>query len=402
MTKQKGIYIFLISLLMVTTNVFTGKSADLETPDISAKKDSLKSGKKKKSDKNFRFSILGGPGYTPDYGLVIGGSTLFTFRMNRSDTLQKRSVTPIAFALTAGGFNFVSRPQLFFKDDRFRIFGQFLYKNNKDNFYGVGYNTNETYVRGKETSAYTSSEIQINPQFLFRIKNSNFFAGPFLDITYSEMKKPSVGVIDNPSYIAQGGDSTGYFNFSSGLGLSVSYDTRDMPANTYHGLYLDFKTAFYNKILGSQTNFYQLNLDYRQYLPVGKRRTLAWSVQSRNMLGNVPLTRLVLTGSPFDLRGYYLGQYRDKTSHIAIAEYRHMINTPCDTRWQRLINRLGFAAWTGVGFMGPKITKIEGVLPNFGLGLRVEVQPRMNFRLDVGYNPINKQTLIYFNMTEAF
>ena len=41
-------------------------------------------------------------------------------------------------------------------------------------------------------------------------------------------------------------------------------------------------------------------------------------------------------------------------------------------------------------------------LPNYGVGLRIEVQPRMNVRLDLGKNTVNNQTLFYFNMTEAF
>ena len=36
--------------------------------------------------------------------------------------------------------------------------------------------------------------------------------------------------------------------------------------------------------------------------------------------------------------------------------------------------------------MGPTMGKIEGVLPNAGVGLRIEVQPRMNVRLDFGRN----------------
>ena len=42
------------------------------------------------------------------------------------------------------------------------------------------------------------------------------------------------------------------------------------------------------------------------------------------------------------------------------------------------------------------------VLPNYGVGLRIEVQPRMNVRLDLGKNTVNNQMLFYFNMTEAF
>ncbi len=86
--------------------------------------------------------------YTPDFGAVLGGSALMTFRMNPSDTTQLRSVVPMAIAfMFNGGINLFSKPQLFFKGDHFRIFGKFSYKNTEENFYGIGYNTNKDYVR---------------------------------------------------------------------------------------------------------------------------------------------------------------------------------------------------------------------------------------------------------------
>ena len=38
-------------------------------------------------------------------------------------------------------------------------------------------------------------------------------------------------------------------------------------------------------------------------------------------VGNVPFTELPSFGSPFDLRGYYWGKYRDKTMAYGILEY---------------------------------------------------------------------------------
>lgn len=46
----------------------------------------------RRASRNMRFSILGGPSYSPDFGLVIGGSALFTFRMDKSDLEVPRSV----------------------------------------------------------------------------------------------------------------------------------------------------------------------------------------------------------------------------------------------------------------------------------------------------------------------
>ena len=78
--------------------------------------------RRKVAKRNIHYNILGGPSYTPDFGALIGGSALVTFRMNPSDTLQKRSVLPMAVAVMfEGGLNLMVKPQLFFKNDKFRI-----------------------------------------------------------------------------------------------------------------------------------------------------------------------------------------------------------------------------------------------------------------------------------------
>lgn len=362
--------------------------------------------RQKVARRNFHYNILGGPSFSPDFGVLVGGSALMTFRINPKDTTMRRSVVPAALAfMFKGGLNIFVKPQLFFKDDRFRIFGQFSYKNTQENFYGVGYDTNKNYIRSDTTSQYRYSGIQINPWFMFRIGDSNFFAGPQIDITYDHITEPAKYMVEQPDYQRAGGTAEGYKNFSSGIGFLVTYDTRDIPANPYKGLYFDFRGLMYQKFLGSNTNFYHLEFDYRQYLSVGKRRVLAWTVQSKHTMGkdkDIPLNKYVLSGTPFDLRGYYMGQYRDKSNHLVIAEYRHMFNTDNSNWIKKILSRLGFVAWGGCGFMGPNPVKVEGILPNAGVGLRIEVQPRMNVRLDLGRDFTNRQNLFYFNMTEAF
>ena len=356
------------------------------------------------ANRNFHYNILGGPSFSPDFGFLVGGSALMTFRMNPKDTTMRRSVLPFAMAfIFKGGLNIMVKPQLFFKNDKFRIFGQFSYKNTQENFYGVGYSTNKHYERSDSTSQYRYSGIQINPWFLFRIKETDWFIGPQIDLNYDKISNPAKHLVEQEDYKNAGGTENGYENFSSGLGFLITYDTRDIPANPYKGLYFDIRGLLYQKWLGSDTDFYRFELDYRQYKSLGERKVLAWTVQTKNVFGkNIPLNKYVLSGTPFDLRGYYMGQYRDKSSHIALVEYRQMFNTDQSNWLKRIIHHLGFVAWGGAGFMGPNPGKIEGVLPNAGLGLRIEVQPRMNVRLDFGRNFINKQNLFYFNMTEAF
>ena len=394
-------FIFICLACLITYTGFAQESPQDTIVKTPLKKKELRH--RQISQRNFHYNILGGPSYTPDFGVLIGGSALMTFRMNPEDTTMRRSVIPASMAfIFSGGLNVQVKPQLFFKDDRFRIFGQFTYKNTQENFYGVGYDTNKNYVRSDTTSQYRYSGIQINPWFLFRIKETDFFIGPQIDINYDHITDPAKYLVGQKDYKAAGGTADGYKNFSSGIGFLATYDTRDVPANPYKGIYLDFRGMMYEKFLGSDTEFYRLELDYRQYKSVGQRKVLAWTVQSKHVFGDVPLNKYILTGTPFDLRGYYMGQYRDKSAHIALVEYRQMFNTDRSNWIKKVINRLGFVAWGGCGFMGPTPGKVEGVLPNAGLGLRIEVQPRMNVRLDLGRDFTNGQNLFYFNMTEAF
>ena len=252
---------------------------------------------------------------------------------------------------------------------------------------------------------YTSSTIQVNPILLFKLGKSDFFIGPMLDYNYEKINNPGIDVYSDPLYKKHGGTEDGMRITTVGAGGVLSYDTRDVAANAYRGLYFELKGTYYNKKIGSEYNFADVQLDYRQYLKLpmlGERRVLAWNVISKNVFGDVPFTRYSRIGNPFDLRGYYLGQYRNKSTLIAMAEYRHMFNFGNDTKSQRFWSRFGLAAWGGTGLMGEDLVSLDRIFPNFGAGLRVELQPRMNFRVDVGYSPIDKQTLLYFNMTEAF
>ncbi len=362
-----------------------------------------------KESKNFRFSILGGPGYSPDYGFLVGGSTLMTFNLPSMEGISdRRSVLPVSFALSFGselGYSIVTRPQFYIKQDNIRITGEFQYSYLPSNYYGVGFSQNKYTQRGSATTLYMSSLININPIILFRLSQSDWFVGPTLSLQRDKITDPSSGVAADEEYISLGGTESGLVIINNGLGVSLSYDSRDVAANAYRGIYFDVKGLGYGDYFGGDNRYMLFNVDFRQYVQLSKSkvgRTLAYSIYSRNIFGDAPFTRLSTVGSPFDLRGYYEGQYRDKSAHVAMVEYRHKFFVEPVDFWSKIANRLGFVVWMGVGALGSSPFEIEGFLPNYGAGLRIEVQPRMNFRVDVGRSPIEKQTLVYLNMTEAF
>ena len=82
------------------TGIFA--SDTLSTPSSNIKKKH----QKKSAERNLHYNILGGPSFSPDFGLLVGGSALMTFRMNPQDTTMRRSVLPVAMAfMFKGGLN---------------------------------------------------------------------------------------------------------------------------------------------------------------------------------------------------------------------------------------------------------------------------------------------------------
>ncbi len=100
-------------------------------------------------------------------------------------------------------------------------------------------------------------------------------------------------------------------------------------------------------------------------------------------------------GTPFDLRGYIWGQYRDESMVIFLSEYRHQFY-----KKNGKLSAHGLVGWVGVGSLGDRVRNFEDWLPCVGIGYRIQVQPRMNIRLDFGIG--RESNGFYLNFNEAF
>ena len=160
--------------------------------------------------------------------------------------------------------------------------------------------------------------------------------------------------------------------------------------------------TIYGKYLGGDFNYEMIELEYRQFKQVFKRRsTLAWTAKTQIGMDNIPYTELPNFGNPFDLRGYLWGKYRDKSMAYGIVEYRHMFMSQEAYARGAFWSKWGAVAWVGTGTLGKTPADWNKWKLNYGVGLRIQLQPRKNFRLDIGKEPGQKWG-IYMNMTEAF
>jgi hypothetical protein len=81
-----------------------------------------------------------------------------------------------------------------------------------------------------------------------------------------------------------------------------------------------------------------------------------------------------------------------------MAEYRYQFSNADGT-----LKKSGVVGWIGGGSIfgvGNTEETNNKILPNFGIGYRLELQPRMNLRVDMGFG---RETMgIYVNFNEAF
>ena len=351
-----------------------------------------------RAHKNIWWSVLGGPSYTPEASFGVGGAVLASFRMNKQDTISQRSFLPAGLNLSINGTIVVAGAgTFFFNENRFRIYMNYGYRNEPSHYYGKGFEKAENLERGDSTTRFHRSYFQLYPRFVWEVR-PHFYLGGLFDLNYTKVSDVNPVMEEDP-YFQQ--FKRKYFNV--GIGGLIQYDTRDDVATPTRGMLLGANFKLFGKDWGGAYNYEIIELEYRQFKNVFRpRSTLAWIAKSQIGLGDIPFTELPTFGSPFDLRGYYMGKYRDKSMAYGIVEYRHMFGSPAKYKSGNFWAKCGFVAWVGTGTIGETPFDWNKWKLNFGAGLRFQMQPGKNFRLDVGKEPGQPGMQVYMNMTEAF
>lgn len=351
-----------------------------------------------RAHKNIWWSVLGGPSYTPEASFGVGGAVLASFRMNKNDTISQRSFLPAGLNLSLNGTVVVAGAgTFFFNENKFRIYASYGYRNEPAHYYGKGYDGPAHIERGDSTTRYHRSYFQLYPRFVWEVR-PHLYVGGLFEINYTKASDINPVMEQDP-----------YFNkFKSkyvniGIGGLIQYDTRDDVATPTKGKLLSLNIKAFGKYLGGAYNYEILELEYRQFVNVFRpRSTLGWIAKTQVGFGDIPFTELPTFGSPFDLRGYYMGKYRDKSMAYGIVEYRHMFGSPAKYKSGSFWAKCGFAAWGGTATIGSTPFDWNKWKLNYGIGLRFQMQPGKNFRLDVGKEPGQSGMQVYMNMTEAF
>jgi hypothetical protein len=330
------------------------------------------------------FRIRKGDTGLPADGIRGTDTLLRTSRERWRDTGSRTSnAEGVALYTTRHQFVAALNGSIYFPGERFIVNEQLSYSSFPDEFWGLG-----KFAPDSNEEAYKFKQyfVFLHPQFLV---SRNLFLG----VVYQYQRVFAVnyeagGLFDKEGVLGRDGYHV------SGIGLSITYDTRNNAFAPDKGAMLQFYFDEFAPVLASSYSYTSFVIDIRRYVRVYKGQVLALQVLGNFNMGQVPLRSLAYLGGASEMRGYYLGRFRDKNAGILQSEYR----VP-------LFWRLGAVGFADMGNVGETIgdVNLRHFKYSYGGGLRVALNrsEKLNLRLDYGQAK-GASNGFYLQLGEAF
>ncbi len=336
--------------------------------------------REKRVDLSFGIS----PSYTREASFGIGALCTGLYRVDRTDSVGIPSdLFACLNASLNGFFVFTFKGNNIFPGNRLRLGYKFEAYRKRLDFWGI--NSEETAVNPK--SKYDRRQIDLRTELVYKLTH-HLHAGFHTNFDYTDARRMS-----NPEYLL-GGRRQYYV---TGLGASLSIDSRNSILQPTRGVHLSYTYMFYPRQLGSAPASFQSHLIIgNAYLGLWRGATLAFDLYAKFNSSHTPWSmREMIASDGIRMRGYYMGSYIDNSQMSLQAELRQHI-------WWRI----GMTAWLGQAAVFSSFRNLSKKeirpewLPNGGIGLRFEFKHGVNARIDYG---IGRHTAGFvFAVGEAF
>lgn len=312
---------------------------------------------------------------TLDTGLVLGGAYFYPQSAEQA-ARQPASLTAAAGLYTSNDSRGAAVVQQnYWKEDRWRFTG------------AVGSADLRLPLRAvDENSDGVAIDWRINGQFLFA-KLSRRISGDWYGGLQMRVVTANQSISAQAEFQTSGldlGDLT-----SAGLGLTVEFDTRDLPMNSRSGRHFKFDGLFNDEALGSSKTYQSYSAALRSYHSLSDSLVLAWEFRGCSRGGAAPLWDACTVG----LRGFSATDYLGTSSSSGQIE----------ARWQ-LSERWGLAGFGGVGYVNDSFSGVDEneSIPSFGVGIRFMVlaSKRINLRIDFARS--KDSDAVHVSVGEAF
>lgn len=330
-------------------------------------------------------------GYAQETGLQFGVGAIYSYYMDRKDTLNRSSNFSINTTYsTKKTYDLTAKADVWAPGNVYHFTGDIRFKKLPFNFYGIGNatrNANEDKLVQNQIKLLFEGERQLY---------DHFYTGLSLAFeNYRFTDRQPGGIFEtSPQIKDRDGGSVGF------IGISQSYDARNSNNYTTAGFYARATLQYAPAVFGGQ-NFKgtQFKLDIRNFTPVLPKVVLAWQGLFYRIGGKgIPFYLLQQMGNDQMMRGYYGGRYRDENLLATQAELRY-----------RFINRFGVVAFVGAGrvFANDNFS-LRDLKPNYGIGGRYffDTAKGLSVRLDYGFGEKlpgeKRQGGMYISLAEAF
>ncbi len=353
-----------------------------------AKQDSTQAIVKKGIYRSHKTSIKGYPYayYTPETALAIGVGGIATFYTSRELVLRPSKVVLSGYYSTRKQYKITLSPQLYLLKNKFFLSANMNFGDFVDKFWGIGNNSPEIETEDYDSRAWgILLNFQFPPLLSSMPQNKSGIIYDYYNYTVRDPRNNPF--LQLPGVLGVRG------GISSGLGLTMVWDSRNQIFYPTTGVYYQLKAIFYTREFGGSFDFNHYEVDLRHYWGLGGAKVLALQFFTDFAAGHPPFYELPMLGGSKIMRGYYQGRYRDRNYLAAQLEYR-----------THLWRRLGAVFFAALGDVSPRLRyfQIGHVKVSGGVGLRFlfNREETVNIRMDLGFGRGTKG--VYFGMEEAF
>ena len=322
---------------------------------------------------------------TPETGFSFGISGSISFKTSfKNDPLTRTSVIQSIGFLTTRRQNIQAIDgSIYFPKEKYILLFQISHSYFPDRFWGIGSKTLN--IKGEN---YVYEQEYFYPHLKRKIADHLFVGVQYEFQNVHHIRYKEGGRFDSSAFYGKQPYKV------SGLGLSLSYDTRDLSFWPSKGVYLQTLFTEFRKELLSDYNVFKWITDLRYYKKIYKSHIIATQFYNYSTFGQTPLRELAALGGSNNMRGFYQGRYRDNNMLSLISEYR-----------LRIKGRFSACAFGGIGNVYHSFNEIslDDFKYSYGAGVRFALleKEKLNIRVDYGYSSRYNRGL-YVTVAECF
>jgi outer membrane protein assembly factor BamA len=316
---------------------------------------------------------------------AAGGAASYTFRPFKDDTLSRTSSIQLGaiYSLRKQLVASVKGTQ-YLRNEDWILNEQISFSSFPDKFWGIGKNSKDI-----DEEDYEFKQAYLYLHFMKKIA-PRLFGGLLYEYQRVwDIHYQAGGLFDQQNVFGRSDYHV------SGLGLSLTYDSRNHAFWPEKGLFAQLYFNHFSSVTASQYSFTNIVADLRKYIPAGKRAVFAAQAWFFGNIGSqVPLRSQAAFGGDNIMRGYYHGRFRDNQQYAVQGEYR-----------KEIYKRFGLVAFAGFGNVAHRIDglNLRNLKYSVGGGVRYALNKseKLNLRIDYGLGKgINRG--LYFQLGEAF